>query len=172
MTQPFHLAIASELATAFAAHGVEYVLIGKGGAIVLGYPGTTLDVDVFPAKSAENAECLILALRSLGFDIPKELEGSIRAQRDFVQIKNGPFQVDLIFAPDGIESYEAAWKRRIVHENISVAALEDIIASKRASGREKDRNELGMLEDFKIEYERLHPRPLKNAGEIERKKSL
>ena len=105
MTQPFHLAIASELAAAFAAHGVEYVLIGKGGAIVLGYPGTTLDVDVFPAKSAENAERIVLALRSLGFDLPLELEGSIRARRDFVQIKNGPFQVDLIFAPDGIESY-------------------------------------------------------------------
>lgn len=169
MPQPFHVAIASELAAAFRAHEVEYLLIGKGGAIVLGYPGTTLDVDVFPAKNPENAERIVRALRSIGFNVTPTMEADIRAMRDFVQITGaGPFQVDIIFAPDGIASYDAARKRRIVYREISVAALEDIIASKKASAREKDRIEMGMLEDFKTEYERLHPKPLKNAWEIDR----
>ena len=169
MPPPFHVAIASELAAAFRAHEVEYMLIGKGGAIVLGYPGTTLDVDVFPAKSAENAERIVRALRSIGFDIPAALEADIRAMRDFVQITGGgPFQVDLIFAPDGIASYEAARQRCVIYRDIAVAAIEDIIASKKASAREKDRLDLAMLEDFQNEYARLNPKPLKSAWEINR----
>ena len=41
---------AQEVAQAFAAAGVDYLFIGKGGAILLGFPGTTQDGDVFPAK--------------------------------------------------------------------------------------------------------------------------
>jgi hypothetical protein len=33
--------------------------------------------------------------------------------KDFVQLKNGPFDLDLVFAPDGIEHFEDAWRRRI-----------------------------------------------------------
>jgi hypothetical protein len=45
---------AREVAQAFAAAGVDYLFIGKGAAILLGFPGTTQDVDVFPAKDASS----------------------------------------------------------------------------------------------------------------------
>ena len=35
------------LTDAFLAEGVDFLLIGKGAAILMGYPGTTQDVDVF-----------------------------------------------------------------------------------------------------------------------------
>lgn len=162
--------MASDLGRAFAEAGVDYLFIGKSGAIVLGYPGTTQDVHVFPAAGRENGEKIVAALRSLGFAIDQRLEGDILASRDFVQIKNGPFDVDLVFAPDGIASFEKARSRRIVHETLPVASLGDIIASKKASGRQKDVNEMPMLEAFRIEYERLHPQPLKSAWEIDRNK--
>jgi len=41
----FNPAQAQEVAAAFAAHQVDYMFIGKSGAILLGYPGTTQDVD-------------------------------------------------------------------------------------------------------------------------------
>ncbi len=44
--QKFTPAQAEELAAAFAAEGVDYLFIGKSGAILLGYPDTTQDVDV------------------------------------------------------------------------------------------------------------------------------
>ena len=47
---------AQAVAAAFAALKVDYMFIGKSGAILLGYPGTTQDVDVFPRKSRENGE--------------------------------------------------------------------------------------------------------------------
>ena len=45
---------AQEVATAFAKHEVEYMFIGKSGAILLGYPSSTQDVDLFPKKTEEN----------------------------------------------------------------------------------------------------------------------
>jgi hypothetical protein len=56
MTRPreFHPLQAQEIARAFNDHGVDYLFIGKSGAILLGFPGTTQDVDIFPARSAAN----------------------------------------------------------------------------------------------------------------------
>jgi hypothetical protein len=44
----FSLLQAQQLAAPFARFHVDYTFIGKSGAILLGYPGTTQDVDVFP----------------------------------------------------------------------------------------------------------------------------
>jgi hypothetical protein len=33
----------------------------------------------------------------------------IRQGKDFIQIKNGPFDIDLIFAPNGFETFAKAW---------------------------------------------------------------
>jgi hypothetical protein len=151
--QPFHPLQAQELAEAFNAAGVDYLFIGKSGAILLGYPGTTQDVDVFPARSAENGACIVRALLQLGFDLDANTQEEIIRGKDFVQLKTGPFDLDLVFAPDGIESFAEA-KSRAVREGIfPVANLRDIIASKKASGRMKDRLDLHLLELFRLEYE-------------------
>ena len=88
----FHPLQAQEIARAFNEQGVDYLFIGKSGAILLGFPGTTQDVDIFPARSVENGRRIVAALRDLGFDIPPGLEAEILAGKDFVQIKTGPFR--------------------------------------------------------------------------------
>jgi len=157
---------AQEVATAFAKHRVEYMFIGKSGAILLGYPASTQDVDLFPKKTEENGQRIVSALMEIGFDITKEIGRKIIRGNDFVQIKTGPFDLDLIFAPDGIESFETARERMIVVENFPVANLQDIIASKKASNREKDLNDLPLLEDFREEFERRNINEPKTALEI------
>src|SRR6267143_5573483 len=102
----FSPAQADEVAAAFAKHRVDYMFIGKSGAILLGYPGTTQDVPVFPRKDAENGRRIVAALSELGFVVDTRLEAEIIRGKDFVQIKNAPFDIDLVFAPDGIESYD------------------------------------------------------------------
>jgi hypothetical protein len=109
--QEFHPLQAEEIARAFRDEKVEYLFIGKSGAILLGYPGTTQDVHVFPARSAESGARIVAALRKIGFEIGPELEKDITAGKDFVQIKSGPFDVDLVFAPDGIPSFAEAQAR-------------------------------------------------------------
>ena len=157
---------AEEIARAFQEEGVDYLFIGKSGAILLGYPGTTQDVDIYPARSAENGRRIVVALRKTGFDISVELEREIVAGKDFVQIKTGPFDVDLVFAPDGISGFADAQKRGLTEGIFRVANLRDIIASKRASGRQKDKIELPLLESFRAEFEKLHAAPLRSASDI------
>ncbi len=171
MTKEFRPLQAEEIARAFKDEEVDYLFIGKSGAILLGYPGTTQDMDVFPARSPENGRRIVTALRKLGFDIGSELEREIVAGKDFVQIKTGPYDVDLVFAPDGIKSFAEAKSRGLSEGIFRVANLRDIIASKRASGRKKDEIELPLLESFRAEYEKRHAPPLRSAGDIAAKKS-
>lgn len=167
MTNPkqFNPLQAQELADAFQREGVDYLFIGKSGMILLGYPSTTQDLDIFTPKDPKNAPKIIRALERLGFVMDAPLRSAITEGRDFIQIKNGPFDLDIVHAPDGIENYAFAKARRIVHEKYPIASLDDIIASKRASNRLKDRNEIPLLEAFKQEYERSHPQSLPTAAE-------
>lgn len=173
MTEPreFRPLQAEEIARAFHDEKVDYLFIGKSGAILLGYPGTTQDVDIFPARSPENGRRIVAALRRIGFDIGAELEGEIVAGKDFVQIKTGPFDVDLVFAPDGINNFEEAKARGLTEGIFRVANLSDIIASKQASGRQKDKIELPLLESFRLEFEKRRASPLRAAVDIAFRKS-
>jgi hypothetical protein len=64
-------------------------------------------------------------------------------------LKNGPFDLDLVYAPDGIERFEGAWDRRVEVAGFMVCSMDDIISSKRAAGRAKDRESLPRLESFR-----------------------
>lgn len=140
---------AQEIRDSFTRHGVRYLFIGKSGAILLGFPDTTQDADLFAERSAANGEALALALRELGFALTETQEQDIVRGKDFVQLKNGPFDLDLVFAPDGIESFADAWARRVEVEGFPVCHIDDIIASKVAANRKKDRESLPRLRSFR-----------------------
>ncbi len=172
MTRPqFQPEQARIIASAFATEGVDYLFIGKGAAILLGFPAMTQDVDVFPARTRENGERIVRALRAAGFELSSEVEETILCGKDFVQIKSGPFDVDLVFAPDGIRSFAEAEARSLTVQGFRIANLRDVIASKRASGREKDLLDLPLLERFLQEYERLNPTLLQSAADVARKRA-
>ena len=140
---------AQEIRDVFARHGVRYLFIGKAGAILLGFPDTTQDADVFAERSVANGLALVAALRELGFGLSDAQAAEIGRGKDFVQLKNGPFDLDLIFAPDGIESFDDAWRRRVEVEGFPVCHIDDIIASKAATNRVKDRESLPRLRSFR-----------------------
>ena len=62
----------TEVRDAFARHGVRYLVIGKAGALLHGYPDTTQDVDVFVHKTPTNARALAGALRELDFQLTRQ----------------------------------------------------------------------------------------------------
>lgn len=149
MAGAFEYRQAEEIRDVFAAHGVRYLFIGKSGAILLGFPDTTQDADLFVDKSPENCSALVDALRALGFALTDAQAAEILRGKDFVQLKNGPFDLDLVFAPDGIERFEDAWKRHIDVEGFPVCHPDDIIGSKLAANRAKDRESLPRLRAFR-----------------------
>jgi len=159
MAARFEYAQAEELREAFEKHAVRYLFIGKSGAILLGFPDTTQDADLFLDKTPENATASVAALRQLGFDLTEEQAAEIVRGKDFVQLKNGPFDLDLVFAPDGIETFAEAWSRHVEVEGFPVCHLDDIIRSKRATGRLKDRESLPRLEAFRDYWARRRGRP-------------
>lgn len=140
---------AQEVRDAFARHGVRYLFIGKSGAILLGFPDTTQDADLFIQKSQENCSALLKGLRELGFTLNEAQAAEMLRGKDFIQLKNGPFDLDLIFAPDGIERFEDAWRRHVDVEGFPVCHIDDIIASKAATNRQKDRESLPRLRSFR-----------------------
>ena len=141
---------AQEIRDVLARHRVRYLFIGKSGAILLGFPDTTQDVDLFVERSRPNGRAMVAALGELGFALTSEQARDIETGKDFVQLKNGPFDVDLIFAPDGIERFEDAWQRHIEVEGFPVCDLDDIIASKEAANRVRDKESLPRLRSFRI----------------------
>ncbi len=140
---------AQEIRDVLHRHNCRYLFIGKSGAILLGFPDTTQDAVLFVDRSPENCQALVLALRELGFQLSDSHADDILRGKDFVQLKNGPFDLDLVFAPDGIERFEDAWGRHVEVEGFPVCHIDDIIASKMAAKRTKDLESLPRLQSFR-----------------------
>ncbi|HWO26883.1 MAG TPA: hypothetical protein VNO30_49475 [Kofleriaceae bacterium] len=89
MAKRFEYAQAEEIRDAFARQGVRYLFLGKSGAILLGYPDTTQDADLFVEKSPANGAAIVAALDALGFELTDSERAEIQRGKDFIQLKNG-----------------------------------------------------------------------------------
>jgi hypothetical protein len=115
---------AEEIQRAFSAHRIRRLFLGKCGAILLGSPDTTQDAVVRVEKQPDNCRALIGALHELGLELSASEDEDIRRGEDFVQLKNGPFDINLTFAPDGIGRFQDAWSRRVEVEGLPACRLE------------------------------------------------
>jgi len=140
-------------------HHVRYVVIGGLAAELRGSPYITRDVDVTPARDRANFVQLTAALRELeaklrvpDLDDPVEIpldEHSFGQDTTWTYVtKHGDLDVALL--PDGTRGYDDLHRgatREQLSETleVSVASLADVIRSKEAAGREKDRAVLPAL---------------------------
>ena len=149
-------------------HSVKYLYIGKSAAIVHGFADTTQDADIFLDHSEDNKANVIRSLEHIGFKLTQQQKDEIKTGRGFVQFhNNGPFDVDLVFAPDGIEKFSDAWDRGRKIDGHQVCGMEDVIASKKAANRPKDRAVGELNSQAKAERSRqegLHPLSHRPAG--------
>jgi hypothetical protein len=152
----FEFRNAQEIGRVLKHHQVRYLFFGKSGAILLGYSDTTQDVDLYVEKEAKNCEKLVGALLELGFQLTENEQQEIGRGKDFVQLRNGPFDLDVIFAPDGIERFEDAWVRRVEKHGFPIANLDDIVGSKQAANRQKDKESLPRLLSFREWLRKQH----------------
>ena len=134
------------------SHGVRCVLMGGFAAVLYGSPFVTTDIDVVPASDAENLARLSDALRDLHAKVwtASEPDGlpfdhsptSLGAARVWNLVTDYG-RLDLTFEPSGTQGYEDV-ARDAVHlvilgAEVDVASLADVIRSKEAAGRDKDR---------------------------------
>jgi hypothetical protein len=152
-------------------HGVAYVIVGGLAAVAHGSTLATEDVDVAPARDRANLDRLATALRGMRARLRTEREPEgvefpcdgafLAAQQKVLNLVTDPGDVDLTIAPAGFpRGYDD-----LIDDSIAIdlgdgvvtriASLADVISSKRAAGRAKDRAALPYLEALQQEVERL-----------------
>ncbi len=131
------------------------MFIGKGAAMAQGLNATTRDLDIYPAKATENRKSLLAALEDLGYSMEYHLgdrvislADEILSGKDFIQFLK-PFDLDIVFAPDGFENYDEAKRYKIVIDGYPLMSIQGIIISKQAAGRARDKQDLPMLQQLK-----------------------
>jgi len=129
-------------------HNVKYVVIGGIAAVLHGVPRATFDLDILIEATHENAQCLLAALLEAQFGtatlttVEDLLAHEITIFRDWVQL-------DVQTQTPGI-AFAAVWERRETMsyqgQEFYVVSKPDLIASKRATGRAKDLEDVRLLE--------------------------
>lgn len=132
----------------FQRHNVRYIVIGGIASVIHGVPRATFDLDILIDADSGNARNLLDALLDAGFgtaaltDAEEILSNEITIFKDRVRI-------DVQTSTPGLD-FKEAWERRKTLEyqdqTFYVVSLEDLIASKRAAGRDIDLEDVRLLE--------------------------
>jgi hypothetical protein len=147
---------------------LEAVLIGNAAAALRGAPVTTVDLDFLFRKTPRNLQKLKALARRLGATVLRPYYPASDLYR-VVRDDDG-LQLDFMGTIHGIRSFEGVKDRAGLIEiggvPILVASLGDVVRSKRAAGRPRDRAVLEVLEKSLAEAEQT---PQKARGARQRK---
>ena len=139
-------------------HDVHYVLVGGLAAVLHGASHVTTDVDVVPEDAQPNLERLSAALKELdarirttgepdGIPFDHSAESLARVRVWDLQTSMG--DLDITFQPSGTRGYDDLRRdvvtMRIRGVEVPVASLADVVRSKEAAGRARDRAALPAL---------------------------
>lgn len=131
-------------------HGVEYLLVGGYAVGHYGYPRATADMDIWIAVSEENAARAAVALRDFGMPTDEETIRLLSEKDHDNMIRMGipPVRIEVITSASGVE-FEECYRRRVPTEIdevlVNFISLEDLKRNKKASGRNKDMDDLEHL---------------------------
>lgn len=147
----------AEIIATLDRHGVRYVIIGGVAARLHGSPALTEDVDVTPERSEENLARLAAALDELNarLDAP-DVQGGRRIPLDSETFSSPVMSfvtsagvIDVVLEVLGVGGHARLDRDAVSYEvhgiRIRVASLDDIIRSKEAASRPKDRAHLETL---------------------------
>lgn len=158
---------------------MQFVLIGGMAAVLHGDVGVTVDLDVVPARTPDNLDRLAAALRTLDARIrvagvPAGLAFDCSAafftnlsDDSTLNLTTRAGDLDLAFRPSGTQGYRDLKRDSVEIETaqdvrVLVASLADVIRSKEAANREKDRAALPRLRRLRDRTERDNRRHKEN----------
>jgi len=132
----------------FQEHDVKYVVIGGIASVLHGVPRATFDLDILIEATPENTRRLLAALLDAGLGtaslttVDDVLANEITIFRDRVR-------VDVQTSTPGI-TFNDAWQRRKTisyhGQEFFILSKQDLIASKRAAGRDVDMEDVRLLD--------------------------
>jgi len=146
--------------------GARYLVIGGVALGLSGYPRATFDLDILPDLSEDNLDKIIKVMDKLGYKprVPVNAEdlkdprkryewykGKNMRVFSFFDIKNPINMVDLmIYHPINFEDCFARRQSvRIDDFEVYVASIDDLIKLKKDAMRDKDKEDIRVLEEMK-----------------------
>jgi hypothetical protein len=129
-------------------HKVKYVTIGGIAAVLHGVPRATFDLNILIEASPENTRCLLDALleANLGTALLTTIEELLANE---ITVFKDRVRIDVQTSTPGL-AFDQAWsdRRTMVYQGqeFFVASRSDLIASKRAAGRDVDLKDVKLLE--------------------------
>jgi hypothetical protein len=139
-------------------HGVRFVVIGGFAAVIHGSPYVTFDIDVVPSRDRANLDRLSSALKQMHArvwtasepeGIPFDHDAASVAHVRVWNLVTDLGRLDLTFEPAGTGGYDDlardALRLTILGAEVDVASLADVVRSKEAADRDKDRLVLPVL---------------------------
>jgi hypothetical protein len=129
---------------------VEYILVGGMAVILHGYVRTTGDMDVWVNRTKENYQKIAEAFSDFGMSLFDMTESNFLSDRfDVWSFGVSPVKIELLTTVKGL-NFDEAFKNAqfYTEEGISIRFLHlnNLIQSKRASGRHKDLDDIDQLD--------------------------
>ncbi len=132
----------------FQERDVKYLVIGGIASVLHGVPRTTFDLDILVEATADNAKRLLDALLDAGLGT-----ASLTTVEDLlaneITIFKDRVRIDVQTSTPGITFADAWPNRKTVSyqgQEFFILSKQDLIASKRASGRDVDLEDVRLLE--------------------------
>lgn len=139
----------SDLLRIFNANRVRYLVIGGYAVVQYAEPRFTKDLDVWISTDSENAEAVYKSLKEFGAPLTKLTVKDFSEEGYFFQMGVPPIRVDVLMGIPGTH-FEECWGRRMVVDfdglKVNFISKQDLITSKRASGRPQDLLDADSLE--------------------------
>jgi hypothetical protein len=132
----------------FQRNEVRYVIIGGIASVLYGVPRATFDLDILIEATPNNAKRLLAALTEAGFGTATMTDAEDVLTHE-ITVFNDRIRIDVQTRTPGL-AFQDAWRHRMTMTyqglDFFVVSKDDLIASKRAAGREVDLNDVRLLE--------------------------
>ena len=130
-----------DLLSLFNAYQIKYLVVGGYAVIKYTEPRFTKDLDLWIKADQENAAAVFQALLEFGAPLEGMTEDDFAHEGYFYQMGIPPIRVDILMSVKGL-TFEDAWTRRVEVDFDEIPtpfiAKQDLIITKRASGRPQD----------------------------------
>jgi hypothetical protein len=124
------------------------MVVGGVASVLYGVPRVTFDLDILIEPTAENAQRLLAALIEVGFGTATMTDAQDIIAHE-ITVFDDRVRIDVLTCTPGV-SFQDAWRRRktITYQgqDFFILSKEDLVAAKRASGREVDLDDIRLLE--------------------------
>ena len=142
-----------ELLNLFKKHNVKYLVVDGYAVMLYTEPRFTKDLDLLISIEIKNATAVYNALKEFGAPLVDLEVKDFSQEGYFYQMGRPPMRVDILMTIPGVK-FNSAWSRRkrltIDGVEMNFISKEDLIASKKASGRSQDLIDVKNLEKLNL----------------------